>query len=742
MLSLSSCNTAGTAQSLVWGMAPDQVQDRLAQRKLGEIKNHLGRNKTEETMQEALLLGQDSLYTIAMIFAEEKEWNLYHRAMVTQAHSGSDYGRKIAFDYMAEHRIFSAKDRLKSLQKHLKNEPEDEKQLTNAASLALARGKVDLARDYWSQSAASKRKPGEHLSFGQAILGLKLALSERDGPTANEYMRRVVLDFPVNSGHRTLHKNLGVRLAWRELLKKGRDGPELLQSLNWKRALLQKKFSETLPVLFASGEPDRNLRFWWSQHVLIEDTGRAMLAANNYRSQSRNVENGRKYLKNLLSRESPPDSLDKLAHNSLAYWYIRNNRNYDDMEKYRSQFRGDAELRPWLLTEYLYFFKNSAHWPALPAFLKSWYEEQPGEVSLNKNSIRLFRELYRNMSASKKVVPLQELYQSALEWGNKELILESAWNYRLAKGRPLSREEWQQMPGKLRNRTLSGIRLFILRADHADQGEKLLSDLPDHEPKGMLTPSEQMLHDLLSSLIDNGFANEALRLARLHHKDLARSSIVDFARRIQAEGRYDVSMRMVAQLTYDDNYRISREALELFYPKAFFELMKNFSTEHKLPLPIFYGLVRQESYFAPAVVSHAGAVGLSQLMPATMREVAGKIGYRDPDAKDPETNLKIGSYYLRYLVNHRWTKDFGQALMAYNAGLGNIRRWKARLGGRNSLEFNNAIPVRETRLYVQKISVAAIYYSVLYDWDDPISVLRSIYPDNFPSGEASPESSE
>ncbi len=732
---LHSCNTTAVQPKLVWGMEVQQIQQYLQQRNLNEIINYLNENNTEQAMQEALLLGEDSLYTIALIFAEEKEWQLYRRAMMVQAYSGSDYGKKIALKYMEAHKIFSVDEHLDTLGKYLAEQPEknqDNAQLVRSAILALQKGLIEQSENYWVQFL-NNNKNGE-LNLEHSILGLKLALLGRERAKANDYMRKVVLNFATTAQHKKLQEDLNIRPEWKTLLDSSQDGPFLLQSLAWKVALLQEQFSATLPVLFANGKQlngkeilSDDLRFWWSQHILIEDTGRAIFIANNYRSQATNVKNGRQRLQSLLDGQTSLNFTPK-AHNHLVYWSIRNKRNFSNMEKYRSQFINDNSLRPWLLTEYLYFFKNADHWADFPDFLRSWYSEQP-KVNLNNSNIRLFRQIYRSMFLRKKTALLEQIFEEALQWGHEDLILESAWNYRLAKGKPLSHNEWQKIPASIRKRVLSDVRLFVLRADH---GEPLLPELSKSEPQKPLSPLQEELHALLSMLVENGFNNEALRLTRLYHKELAASSIVDFSRKIQLQGVYDLSMRMAAQLTYDDNYNMSREALELFYPKAFWELMSNFTQKYNLPRSIFYGLVRQESYFAPTVVSHAGAVGLSQLMPATMNEVAQKIGYRNPDAKDPRTNLKIGSYYLRYLIDHRWTKNFAQALMAYNAGLGNIRKWKARLGSLNGLNFNNSIPVLETRLYVQKISAAAIYYSVLYGWNDAITVLNTIYPDSFP----------
>ena len=734
VVSLQSCSSTATAvPKLVWGMQPKQVWQYLQQRKLREIKDYLNNHRTPQAMQQALLLGEDSLYTIALIFAEAQEWQLYHRAMLVHSYSGSEYGRKFALDYMAEHEIFSQRDRLSSLEEYLKKQPQAHEQLVRAAILALAQGKVELAQGYWL-GFSSKRQAND-LNLEQSMLALKLALLRRDQLRAGNYMQQVLLNFTVTGAHKELQRDLRVRPEWWELLHSGENGPLLLQSLDWKVALLQKEFSATLPVLFAEGQwqdgkeiLSDELRFWWSQPILIEDTGRAIFSANHYRSQSQNVQNGRRRLQSLIDEQTSL-VLDQETYNNLVYWSIRNNRNYSKMEKYRFQFRRDDSLRPWLLTEYLYFFKNVKYWADFPGFLRSWYRERPEELNLNNTSIRLFRQIYHDMSLAKKTALLEQVFQAALLWGEEALILDSAWNYRLAKGEPLSQSEWRQIPLSIRGRVLSDSRLFVLRTD---QGEDLLPQLRDVEPHVAMSSLQKALHDILSMLIDHGFHHEALRLARIYHSELPSTSIVDFSRRIQAQGLYDVGMRMVAQLTYDDNYNISREALKLLYPKAFFELMHNFSQKHDLSLSIFYGLVRQESYFAPAVVSHAGAVGLSQLMPATMHEVAQKIGYSNPDATDPETSLQIGSYYLRYLIDHRWTNNFAQALMAYNAGLGNIRRWKARFGSLNGLEFNNTVPVLETRLYVQKVSAAAIYYSALYNWNDPIFVLHTIYPDDFP----------
>lgn len=99
-------------------------------------------------------------------------------------------------------------------------------------------------------------------------------------------------------------------------------------------------------------------------------------------------------------------------------------------------------------------------------------------------------------------------------------------------------------------------------------------------------------------------------------------------------------------------------------------------------------LVEAESNFSPTAVSPVGAIGLTQLMPAT-------AGTNDPaELENPHTNLKLGARYLRDLLR-RFEGNVEFALAAYNAGPSRVER------------FEGVPPYRETRRYVEK--VLAIY---------------------------------
>jgi soluble lytic murein transglycosylase len=167
--------------------------------------------------------------------------------------------------------------------------------------------------------------------------------------------------------------------------------------------------------------------------------------------------------------------------------------------------------------------------------------------------------------------------------------------------------------------------------------------------------------------------------------------------------------------------------LEALYPQAYYEEMQQVLAETGLPAYVFYGLVREESYFDAAIGSHAGAVGLAQLMPATAREVAAKLKVDSPVLTDPLTNLRLGSFYFRAQWNH--FGDGASALAAYNAGTGRARQWRRQNRDLPDVLFTEALSLSETREYIRKIVVSAVHYGYLYHQKTPRETVREIFKD-------------
>jgi soluble lytic murein transglycosylase len=127
-----------------------------------------------------------------------------------------------------------------------------------------------------------------------------------------------------------------------------------------------------------------------------------------------------------------------------------------------------------------------------------------------------------------------------------------------------------------------------------------------------------------------------------------------------------------------------------------------------------YGLTRQESRFIANARSSAGAQGLMQLMPATARWVARKIGLTISPARviDIDTNVTLGARYLRLVLD-----DLGHPVMAsagYNAGPGRARRWRDVKPLEGAI-YAESIPFNETRDYVKKVMANTYWYALLLD---------------------------
>lgn len=151
------------------------------------------------------------------------------------------------------------------------------------------------------------------------------------------------------------------------------------------------------------------------------------------------------------------------------------------------------------------------------------------------------------------------------------------------------------------------------------------------------------------------------------------------------------------------------------YPTPFREAVLRRSGEIGLDPGYVYGLIRQESRFIMDARSSVGASGLMQVMPATARWTANRIGlrgFRADQLTDRDTNIAIGTGYLKLVLD-----DFGGSMplaaAAYNAGPSRPRAW------RNGSTVEGAawaetIPFTETRDYVKKVVSNATFYSAMF----------------------------
>ncbi|HXF65340.1 MAG TPA: transglycosylase SLT domain-containing protein [Burkholderiales bacterium] len=151
---------------------------------------------------------------------------------------------------------------------------------------------------------------------------------------------------------------------------------------------------------------------------------------------------------------------------------------------------------------------------------------------------------------------------------------------------------------------------------------------------------------------------------------------------------------------------------ELRYLAPYREVLKEHVAKLGLDEAWVYGLIRQESRFIADAKSRAGASGLMQLMPATARWVAKKLGLKDwrwSQVNEVDVNVSLGTYYLRHVLD---ALD-GHSLLAsaaYNAGPGRARQWRPEAPVEGAI-YAETIPLNETRDYVKKVMANATYYA-------------------------------
>lgn len=159
-----------------------------------------------------------------------------------------------------------------------------------------------------------------------------------------------------------------------------------------------------------------------------------------------------------------------------------------------------------------------------------------------------------------------------------------------------------------------------------------------------------------------------------------------------------------------------RRLLQVVYPFPYRELVIREAREWGLDPVMLAALIRQESAFKADIRSHAGAVGLMQVMPPTGAELArrhGPSGFHENNLEAPEVNLHLGAAFFRDM-SRRYDNDLPLVLSAYNAGPTRATRWKRYPEASDPLRFTERIPFDETRGYVKNVRRNMGLYQVLY----------------------------
>ncbi len=191
-------------------------------------------------------------------------------------------------------------------------------------------------------------------------------------------------------------------------------------------------------------------------------------------------------------------------------------------------------------------------------------------------------------------------------------------------------------------------------------------------------------------------------------------------------GWHDRAILTVAQ---SKDYR----DLNLRFPIDYQKEVRKIAQQYKLEPAHVYAVIRQESAFNKDARSHAGALGLMQLMPGTGKVTAKKNNIPLPSTGllyEPDKNITIGSAYLKQVMA-QFDDNIVLASAAYNAGPHRVKRWLPEDEEKPAARWIAMVPFNETRNYIQRI----LAYIAIYDWrlEQPATPIRKHMPDILPT---------
>jgi len=168
----------------------------------------------------------------------------------------------------------------------------------------------------------------------------------------------------------------------------------------------------------------------------------------------------------------------------------------------------------------------------------------------------------------------------------------------------------------------------------------------------------------------------------------------------------------------------------LAYPQGYWETILSYSRKYGQDPYFVAAIIRQESQFHSQALSHAGARGVMQVMPATGEWVAQSIRLRGFDRSklfDSDTGINIGTWYISHLMK-RFKGDLLLVSAAYNAGPEAVLSWLGKNGrDADRDEFVESIPFSETRGYVKKVLRNYSEYKRIYGKTTPAGTLTPLY---------------
>ena len=237
-------------------------------------------------------------------------------------------------------------------------------------------------------------------------------------------------------------------------------------------------------------------------------------------------------------------------------------------------------------------------------------------------------------------------------------------------------------------------------------GDRLEEYRADKKPEQPLTLDNDA-ESFIDGLIRYG-VEDILPEVKNYRDDLSEDFLLHCASETARAGRPLDSIRIMYQ--YQGEY--SASGLRGLYPDLYRDEIEQAAKENEMPVQLLFGIVWKESGFEHEIVSRSGAVGLSQLMPSTADDVAGRNGREVGDLTNPIENLALGSWYFNWLTGY--VGNTAAAVLSYNGGPGRIKGWLRSFPDLPLDLFYETVPVAETHQYGKKVLTASVLYGLFY----------------------------
>ncbi|MGP1438072.1 MAG: flagellar assembly lytic transglycosylase [Treponema sp.] len=246
------------------------------------------------------------------------------------------------------------------------------------------------------------------------------------------------------------------------------------------------------------------------------------------------------------------------------------------------------------------------------------------------------------------------------------------------------------------------------------------------EANPLYAPQDAM--KILKAYLDYGLYSYVYKETLRIYPTIKIDEAFNISKELRLQSLLPDSINLMQFVASSEGSVITEEHLRAIYPRPFYQEVSKWAKEYEVPEYIFYALVRSESFFRPLVVSHAGAIGLSQLMPATAKDIARSLKLSSYDVRNPDTNVRFGSYYLSRMLK-RFDGRLMPSMCSYNAGPIAVSRWLKNTKIKEEDLFVETIPYDETRNYGKKLLSTACIYGMLYYNKTTDEVIREIYKD-------------